>query len=247
MAQQAKLRLKNSKKTKTVQYIILIIVAILMVFPILWILSSSLKTLTGISQFPPKLFPDHPQFQNYIDVLKSGSTLIYLRNTIILIVGNTVGTLISSSIVAYPLARIKFIGAKTMFAIILATMMVPTVTTIIPQFILFRSFGWLNSFLPLIVPSFFAYPYNVFLFRQFFKTIPKSIDESAMIDGCNRWQIFTKILIPISKPIFITIAVLSAVYWWNELLGRMAAREVWGILFSRSAYYGVGAQAGLGE
>lgn len=217
MAQQAKLRLKNSKKIKTIQYIILIIVAVFMVFPILWILSSSLKTLTGISQFPPKLIPDHPQFQNYIDVLKSGNTLIYLRNTIILIVGNTVGTLISSSVVAYPLARIKFIGSKTMFAIILATMMVPTVTTIIPQFILFRSFGWLNSFLPLIVPSFFAYPYNVFLFRQFFKTIPKSIDESAMIDGCNRWQIFTKILIPISKPIFITIAVLSAVYWWNEL------------------------------
>ncbi|WEG11190.1 carbohydrate ABC transporter permease [Pullulanibacillus sp. KACC 23026] len=217
MAQQAKLRLKNSKKVKMIQYIILIIVAVFMIFPILWILSNSLKTLTGISQFPPKLIPDHPQFQNYIDVLKSGSTLIYLRNTIILIIGNTVGTLISSSIVAYPLARIKFIGSKTMFAIILATMMVPTVTTIIPQFILFRSFGWLNSFLPLIVPSFFAYPYNVFLFRQFFKTIPKSIDESAMIDGCNRWQIFTKILIPISKPIFITIAVLSAVYWWNEL------------------------------
>jgi multiple sugar transport system permease protein len=212
-----KIKMKKGSGTKIVQYALLIIVAIFMAFPIIWIFSNSLKTLNGISEYPPRLIPTHPQWENYVEVLKNGNTLTYLRNSLILIIGNTVGTLISSAVVAYPLARMRFKGAGVIFAIILATMMVPTVTTIIPQFLLFRQFGWLDTFLPLIIPSFFAYPYNVFLFRQFFKTIPRSIDESAMIDGCNRWQIFTKILVPISKPIFITVGVLSAIYWWNEL------------------------------
>jgi multiple sugar transport system permease protein len=212
-----KMRKKNSKSTKMIQYAILIACAIFMAFPILWIFSNSLKTLTGISQFPPQFIPDNPQFGNYLEVLSDGRTLTYLRNSLILIVGNTIGTLVTSAVVAYPLARMNFKGRNLVFAIILATMMVPPVTTIIPQFILFREIGWLDSFWPLIVPSFFAYPYNVFLFRQFFMTIPKSIDESAMIDGCNRWQIFTKIIVPISRPIFITVGVLSAIFWWNEL------------------------------
>jgi len=208
---------RKTNKNKIIQYSILIVVAIFMIFPIFWIFSNSLKTLTGISKFPPEFLPSNPKFENYVEVLKNSNTLIYLRNTLILIVGNTVGTLISSSLVAYPLARMNFRSRNLIFAIILATMMVPTVTTIIPQFIIFRELGWLDSFLPLIVPSFFAYPYNVFLFRQFFLTIPKSLDESAMIDGCNRWQIFIKVLVPIAKPIFITVGVLSAIYWWNEL------------------------------
>ncbi|WP_203247640.1 carbohydrate ABC transporter permease [Sporosarcina beigongshangi] len=210
-------KMKKSTKIKIIQYAVLVTTALFMAFPIYWIFSNSLKTLNGISQYPPELFPSNPQFQNYLTVLKDSNTLIYFRNTIILIIGNTVGTLVSSSLVAYPLSRMNFKGKKLIFAIILATMMVPTVTTVIPQFIIFRQLGWLDSFLPLIVPSFFAFPYNVFLFRQFFMTIPKSIDESAMIDGCNRWQIFIKVLVPIAKPIFITVGVLSAVYWWNEL------------------------------
>ena len=203
-------------RVKTIQYILLITFAIFMIFPLLWILSSSLKTLPGISQFPPQLIPDNPQFSNYIEVLRSDA-LIYFRNTMALVVGNTVGTLISSSMVAYPLARMEFRGKKFIFALILSTMMVPTVTTVIPQFIIFRELGWLDSLRPLIVPSFFAFPYNVFLFRQFFLTIPRSLDEAAKIDGCNRLQIFLGMIVPLSKPIFITITVLSSVHWWNEL------------------------------
>ncbi|MFZ8764951.1 carbohydrate ABC transporter permease [Enterococcus diestrammenae] len=207
----------SSRRLKIVQYIVLIFFAILMFFPIFWIFSNSLKTLNGISSFPPKIFPTEPQWENYIEVLKKSDALTYLRNSLILLVGNTVGTLLSSSIVAYPLARMDFKGKNMIFGLILATMMVPTVTLVIPQFILFRNLGWLDSFLPMIVPSFFAYPYNVFLFRQFFKTIPKSIDESAMLDGCTKLQVFTKVLVPLAKPIFITVGVLSAIFWWNEL------------------------------
>jgi len=119
--------------------------------------------------------------------------------------------------VAYPLARMDFKGKKIIFGIILATMMVPSTIIIIPQYLLFSKMQWLDTLLPLVIPAFFAYPYNVFLFRQFYRTIPLSIDESAMIDGCNRWNIFLRIIAPLSKPIFITIGVLSSVWWWNEL------------------------------
>ena len=212
---------KQKLSTKIIQYAILIIVAIFMIFPIFWIFSNSLRTLTEISAWPPRLFPQTPRWENYVEVIMNSNALLYFRNTFILMVGNTVGTLISSSIVAYPLARLNFRGKKFIFSLILATMMVPTVTTIIPQFILFNYLGWLNSFRPMIIPSFFAFPYNVFLFRQFFMTIPRSLDEAAMIDGCNRWQIFINVIVPIAKPIFVTVTILSCIFWWNELFAPL--------------------------
>lgn len=207
----------SSRWTKALQYALMILMAAFMFFPIYWIFANSLKTLNGISQWPPELFPSNPQWGNYVEVLKNPDTLLYMRNTMILVVGNTIGTLLSSSLVAYPLARMRFRGRNLVFSLIIATMMVPTVTLIIPQYLLFRQFGWLDSFLPMIVPSFFAYPYNVFLFRQFYLSVPQSLDEAAMIDGCSRWQIFTRVIVPISKPIFITVGILSAIFWWNEL------------------------------
>lgn len=205
------------KITNFLQYILLIVVAIIMIFPILWITSSSLKSLIDISAYPPQLIPKEIHFENYVEAFSRGDIFVYLKNTLILIIGCTTGTLISSSIVAYPLARMNFAGKKIMFGLILATMMVPATATIIPQYIMFSKFRWLNSFLPIIVPAFFAFPYNVFLFRQFYRTIPISIDEAALIDGCNRWDIFIKMIVPLSRPTFITIGVLSSVFWWNEL------------------------------
>ena len=96
-------------------------------------------------------------------------------------------------------------------------MMIPNIALIIPQYIMFGKIGWLDSLLPMIVPAWFAYPYNTFLFRQFFRTIPRELDEAAIIDGCSRPQLFFKVLVPLTKPIYATIAVLSCVFWWNEL------------------------------
>ena len=205
------------KWMKALQYTVMIIVAAFMFFPIYWIFCNSLKTLTGISAFPPELFPSNPQWSNYVQVLSDPKNLTYLRNTLILVVFNTVGTLISSSIVAYPLARMRFRGRNTVFTIIILTMMVPSATLVVPEYLMFRVFGMLDSFWPLILPSFFAQPYNVFLFRQFFVSIPDSIDEAAMLDGCNRWQTFWKVIVPLGKPIYITVGIMSASYWWNEL------------------------------
>lgn len=205
------------KWVKVLQYVSMIIMALFMFFPIYWIFCNSLKTLTGISAFPPEFFPSDPQWQNFKEVLSDPATLTYLRNTLILCVGNTVGTLLSSSIVAYPLARMHFRGRNAVFTIIILTMMVPTATLVVPQYLMFRMFGMLDSFWPLILPSFFAQPYNVFLFRQFFVSIPDSIDEAAMLDGCNRWQTFWRVIVPLAKPIYITVGIMSASFWWNEL------------------------------
>lgn len=205
------------KWVKVLQYVSMIIMALFMFFPIYWIFCNSLKTLTGISAFPPEFFPSDPQWQNFKEVFSDPATLTYLRNTLILCVGNTVGTLLSSSIVAYPLARMHFRGRNAVFTIIILTMMVPTATLVVPQYLMFRMFGMLDSFWPLILPSFFAQPYNVFLFRQFFVSIPDSIDEAAMLDGCNRWQTFWRVIVPLAKPIYITVGIMSASFWWNEL------------------------------
>ncbi|HOA98931.1 carbohydrate ABC transporter permease [Candidatus Sordicultor fermentans] len=201
---------------KFFQYLVMVVVAIIMFFPILWIIASSFKPLIEFNSYPPSLFPSHLYFKNYTELFLQSKIFIYLRNTLILIIGNTLGTLLSSSIVAYPLARMEFKGRDLIFGIILATMMVPSFVTIIPQYLLFREFRWLDTFLPMIVPAFFAYPYNVFLFRQFYRTIPRELDEAAKIDGCNSWQIFWRIIVPLSRPIFITIGVLSSIFWWNE-------------------------------
>ncbi|MEN3184510.1 MAG: carbohydrate ABC transporter permease [Atribacterota bacterium] len=198
------------------QYALMSIVAIVMFFPILWIILSSFKPMIEFSTFPPRILPSRFFWQNYAEVFASSKLLVYLRNTLILIVGNTVGTLLSSSIVAYPLARMRFRGREVIFSLILMTMMVPSYVTIIPQYILFKELGWLDTFLPIIVPAFFAYPYNVFLFRQFYRTIPRELDEAAKIDGCSEWGVFLRVIAPLSKPVFITIGILSSIFWWNE-------------------------------
>ncbi len=204
--------------SKIFQYFLMILVAVIMFFPFIWIFSSSLKSVLQINQYPPSIIPKDPKWENYTVILGDPVFWKFVRNTIILILGNTVGTILSSSFVAYPLARMNFRGKNFIFGLIIATMMVPAITLITPQYLMFSSFGWLDTLLPMIVPAFFAYPYNVFLFRQFFRSIPMSIDEAANIDGCNRLEVFVKILLPLSKSIVITIGVLSAVFWWNELL-----------------------------
>lgn len=207
---------KNRVFEEVLLYVIKIIVALIMFCPILWILTGGFKTITEFSS-SSKLLPTNPTNVNYEYIFASSNLLLYLRNTVLLMAGNTIGTLISSALVAYPLARMEFKGRNLIFSIIVATMMIPNIALIIPQYIMFGKIGWLDSLLPMIVPSFFAYPYNVFLVRQYFRSIPKELDEAAIIDGCSRFQVFTRIIVPISKPTFVTIGVLSSVYWWNEL------------------------------
>jgi len=211
-----------NKKAGTAKYkvvivtLIKIIVAVIMFSPIIWIISGGFKTLTEFTT-STDIIPKKPTLENYIYVFKYSNFFKYFRNTVLLMLGTGVGTLISSSLVAYPLARMDFPGKNMFFALIIATMMVPGIALIVPQYIMFGKFGWLDSLLSMIVPAFFAHPYNVFLFRQFFRSIPKELDEAAIMDGCSHMGVFFRVLAPLSKPTYATIAILSSVFWWNEL------------------------------
>lgn len=208
----------KTKKTVTRAFIMLlkILIAFIMFSPIIWVFSGSFKELTEFTT-SPSIIPKSATLENFKYIFFNSNYLLYIRNTVLLMVGTTAGTLLSSSFVAYPLARMEFPGKNVIFAIIVGTMMIPNIALIIPQYIMFGKIGWLDSLLPMMVPAFFAYPYNVFLFRQFFRSIPRELDESATIDGCTRVGVFFKVLVPLSKPTFATIGVLSCVFWWNEL------------------------------
>ncbi|MCF2555158.1 carbohydrate ABC transporter permease [Faecalicatena contorta] len=211
----------NNAKTKKrvnniVLYIVKIIVAVIMFLPIIWIITGGFKTLSEFTT-SSNILPQNFTMENFEYIFTNSNIWLYLRNTTLLMAGTTAGTLLSSSLVAYPLARMEFKGRNLIFSIIIVTMMIPNIALIIPQYIMFGKIGWLDTLLPMIIPACFAYPYNVFLFRQYFRSIPKELDESATIDGCNKAQTFFKVIAPLSKPTYATIAVLSCVYWWNEL------------------------------
>ena len=206
----------KKKSVRILIFLFKIFVAVIMFSPIIWVFSGSFKNLTEFTT-SSNILPENFTLENFRYIFKNSNYIIYLRNTVLLMAGTTIGTLISSSLVAYPLARMEFPGKNLIFGIIICTMMIPNIALIIPQYIMFGKIGWLDSLLPMIVPAFFAYPYNVFLFRQFFRSIPKELDEAATIDGCSRIGVYSKMLVPLSKPTFVTIGILSCVFWWNEL------------------------------
>ena len=206
----------KKKSVRILIFIFKIFVAVIMFSPIIWVFSGSFKNLTEFTT-SSNILPKKFTLENFRYIFKNSNYIIYLRNTVLLMAGTTIGTLISSSLVAYPLARMEFPGKNLIFGIIICTMMIPNIALIIPQYIMFGKIGWLDSLLPMIVPAFFAYPYNVFLFRQFFRSIPKELDEAATIDGCSKIGVYSRMLVPLSKPTFVTIGILSCVFWWNEL------------------------------
>jgi multiple sugar transport system permease protein len=147
--------------------------------------------------------------------------LRYTFNTLLIVAGNIVGTLISCSLVAYAFARLRFRGSVLLFNILIITMLIPWQVLMIPQFLMFHSIGWYGTYLPLIVPSFAGNAFFIFLIRQYMRSFPRDLDESARIDGCNYWQIFWYIILPLSLPVLAVCAVFVFQGVWNDLLGPL--------------------------
>lgn len=169
------------------------------------------------------------RWQNFPDAMKRGSRptagtsfWIYLRNSLIIATFAIVGTLVSNTPVAYAFARIPFPGRNILFIFVLATIMLPFQVTMIPVYILFNEYlGWGDTFLPLIIPTFFANAWDVFLLRQFFRTIPEEMCDAARVDGASEWQIFSKIVIPLSVPVLATVTVFTFLWAWNDFTGPL--------------------------
>jgi ABC-type glycerol-3-phosphate transport system permease component len=201
---------------------LLVIGAIIMALPFIWLVSSSLKEERQIFQFPPSWIPNPVRWENYTDALTYKPFNIYLMNTMIIVVLNMIAIVGSASLCAYGFARIKFPGRDFWFSIVLATMMVPYFVLMIPQFIIFSRLGWVDTFLPLTVPFFFGGgAFNIFLLRQFFRTLPNELSDAARIDGCNELQIYARIIMPLAKPALATVAIFTFLFSWNDFIGPL--------------------------
>jgi multiple sugar transport system permease protein len=203
-------------------YVVLIAGAIIMLLPLTWMVSSSLKVEQRVFQFPPTLIPDPVRFQNYPDALTYKPFGVYLRNTAFLVLMNELAIVLASSFCGYGFARIKFPGRDLWFGLVLATLMVPYVVLMVPLFVIFSRLHWIDTFLPLTIPFFFGGgAFNVFLMRQFFRTIPEELADAARIDGCNEFTIYWRIMMPLAKPALITVAIFTFLGTWNDFTGPL--------------------------
>lgn len=203
-------------------YIIVIGLAITFSLPFFWTISSSLKSIGEIYAFPPTMWPEEIRWQNYVDVFELAPFARFIWNTIIVTGFAMFGQIISAAAVAFGFTRFRFPGRETLFFVVLSTMMLPWQVTIVPTFLLFRYLGWINTFLPLIVPSFFGGgAFFIFLLRQFFMTIPRDLDEAATLDGASSFRIFWNIILPLSKAAIATVAIFAFIQHWNEFIGPL--------------------------
>lgn len=204
---------------RTIQYAVMLLASVLFMLPIFWLVTSSLKTQGQVFANPPVWLPDPPQWGNYPEAMRRAPLMLWLRNTTIITGLAIVGNLLSSSLVAFSFARLRFPGKSALFILLLSTMMLPEVVTLIPRFILFRQLGWVDTFLPMVVPPFLGGgAYNIFLVRQFYMTIPRDFDEAARLDGASNFMIWWRIMLPLSVPVLIAITIFSFVYHWNDFL-----------------------------
>jgi len=187
--------------------------------PTLWMVSSSLKASTEIFAHPIVWIPENPVWKNYPRAFETLPLARFAWNTFVVVTLAVVGTIASSVSCAYAFARLRWPGRDFFFALLIATMMLPGIVTLIPRFLIFRSLGWINTYLPLTVPYWMAgTPLYVFLTRQFFRGLPIELDEAALIDGASRLRILVQILLPLSKPVIATVAVFSLLQHYNSFM-----------------------------
>lgn len=200
-------------------HIFVIILGVFMLYPVLWMLASSLKDNSEIYVHAESLIPRVFKFSNYADGWKGFGNITFLtffKNSFIITILGTIGNVISSLLVAYGFSRVKFALKKVWFFCMMVTMMLPSQVLLIPQYIMYSKIGWVNTFKPLIVPSFLSGAFFVFMIMQFIQGIPIELDESAKIDGCGKLTILIKIILPLLKPVLVTSIIFSFYWRWED-------------------------------
>ncbi|MCA9973270.1 MAG: carbohydrate ABC transporter permease [Anaerolineales bacterium] len=214
-------RLSRPALRATLYYLLLAAVALPFLLPLLWMVVTAFKPAAQIYGAPLALLPDPPTTENFTTAWGLLDFPAFLRNSLVVTGFSMLGTVLSSSLVGFAFATLPARGKETLFVLLLATVMLPASATLIPLFILFSQLGWVNSYLPLIVPQFFANAFYVFLFRQFFRGLSVELFESAELDGCNPLQAYWRIAMPLARPVLATVAVFSFVGSWNDFLGPL--------------------------
>jgi len=207
--------MKDNKNTLIFKYISLIIISILFLFPLVWIVLTSLKGETEI-RVSNAILPEKWMWKNYIDAWNSSNFGRQFINSLIMSLSVTAGQILTAALAGYAFARLQFKGKKIVFFAVLSTLVIPYQLLVLPIYVSFAKIGWINTYQALIVPS-LANAFGIYLFRQHFMTIPISIEEAAKIDGASRWQILWKIIMPISKTPAVTLFLLTFIAEWNDL------------------------------
>ncbi|MDQ0229005.1 carbohydrate ABC transporter permease [Metabacillus malikii] len=211
----------NRKMSKLLVYLILLLFSLVFIVPFLWLISGSLKSSTELFADPPIWIPEVLNWSNYKEAFSSFPFLLYLKNTLIVVVFSCVGAVLSNAFIAYGFSRIEWKYRDAVFIVVLATLMLPFQVIMIPLFLLFKDIGWIGTYLPLIVPHFFGNAFFIFLLRQFFKGIPKELSEAAKMDGANEFIVFWKVILPLSKPILATVVIFQFIEAWRDFLGPL--------------------------
>jgi len=195
--------------------------SVVFLFPLAWMVSTSLKPIEQTMVMPPKWIPEPIRFVNYVDAVSYIPFFSYAWNTLTICVLSTAGMVLSSSLVAYGFSRIDWKGRDVLFMIVLATMMVPFPVTLLPLYGIFRSLHWIGTFRPLWVPAWFAGAFNIFLLRQFFMTIPRDLSDSARIDGCTELRMYFWLILPLARPALAVVALFHFMHNWNDFMGPL--------------------------
>ncbi len=212
---------ENGVGRPIVMHLVLILVSLFFVVPVLGLIATSLKSQAQNIQLPPMWIPAPTHPENYPGALAAVSFFTFLGNSIFVTVMQVAGVLFSSAIVAYGFAHLRWRGRNALFLIVISTMLLPYEVLMIPQYILFSKLNWINTFLPLIVPCFFGFPFYIFLLRQFFRSIPAELIEASRLDGASELRIFWQVVLPLAKPALAVVVLLQAVASWNDFLGPL--------------------------
>ena len=202
-------------------YLVLAGLGVLFLVPFAWMLSVSLHDLSSVFAQPFRWIPDEARWENYSRITSLLPFWRYTLNTVLVTALVLTGTLLSCSLAAFGFSRIRFRGRESLFALCLSTMMLPGQVTMIPLYMLFAKLGWVDTYLPLVVPAFFGSPFYIFLLRQFFLTIPREYDQAAMLDGASQLRIYWSIILPLARPALATVALLTFVGTWNDFFGPL--------------------------
>lgn len=213
--------LTAKSRAKWLTIIVLAVGALVIMVPFYWMISTALKAQGNLYLYPPQWIPEPIVWNNFREVWDAVPFATFTKNTAVIVILVMIGTLLSCSFSAYGFARLHAPGRDAIFLVVLATMMLPTAVTLVPTYIAFNQLGWINSILPLVVPSFFGAPFYIFMLRQFYLSIPKEIEESARVDGANSFRIWWDLMLPLTKPALATVAVFTFFATYNDFFGPL--------------------------
>ena len=199
----------------------LVVMTVVFILPFFWMVTTSFKDPTELMVWPPEWFPRSFKWSNYSDAVTFFPFFRYLRNTLVITLSSIIGVLVSCPPVAYGFSHISWPGRDALFMVMLMTLMIPFPVTMLPLYIIFSRIGWLNTYLPLIVPTFFGAPFFIFLLRQFFMTVPTELTDAARIDGASELRIYVQLILPLVKPALATVVLFQFLSSWSDFLGPL--------------------------